>query len=79
MIALIEAGDAISFTTNKLWVVASKSLVGIANGRNTLRRLYCDTGVVVTGTVREISLRGRGEGRDRLAIARRLHPGTLIG
>ena len=79
MIALIDAGDAISFTTNKLWMVASISLAGIANCRNTLRCLYCDTGVVVTGTLRQIGLRGRGEGRDRLAIARRLHPGTLVG
>ena len=62
MIALIDAGDVTSFTTNNLWVVASKSLAGIANGRNTLRRLYCDTGVVVTGAVRQIGLRGRGKG-----------------
>jgi hypothetical protein len=55
------------------------SLAGIANCRNTLRRLFCGKGIVVTGAVRQTGLRGRGEGRDRLVTAHRLHPGALIG
>ena len=79
MIALIDVGDVITFPTNSLWTVVSIYLEGMANCRNTLRRLHCNTGIVVTGAVRQIGLRGRGQGRDSLAIARRLHPGTLIG
>ena len=67
MIALIDAGDAILFTTNKLWMVASISLVGIANCRNTLRRHAA--GMSVMEAVQDISFEDFSSWGDAERIA----------